>query len=75
MAKIGITPGQLRAIAHMMNLHPEIVFLQKNRVGNLICENSDGDYIGVIELGSGELVMFDDGWDYGDSGEDQGSLP
>lgn len=60
MARIGITPGQLRAIVHMMNLHPEIAFLRKNIIGNLTCEDADGNYIGYADLSTGELVIFSD---------------
>ena len=60
MSRRGITPGQLRAITHMVNLHPEIAFLEKNIVGNLKCEDADGNYIGFADLATGGLVMFSD---------------
>lgn len=56
---IGVTPGQLLAMAQTISERTPNAELHKNEVGNLAIMVA-GAYAGYVDLGFGEVVYWDD---------------
>ena len=61
-----MTPQQLLAAAQTLVERVPDAELVKNKVGNLSIVNSDGDYLGWVNLRYGRVALYADGiedWD------------